>query len=228
MGKTQEMSDTDTVNGSVNGAEARLLEGALSVFSRKGYEGASVREIIEEAGVTRPVLYYYFKNKEDLFRQLVRKCLAEMVREMDAMFERVEGCRARLETLICTAFKRAEQNLDVVRLLVHVIFASPGQEPNMTNEPLLEKRFVRLVEVMEDGLEQGELAGGEPEALALAFNALMDFHGMVKSRFPAITLTDELGKALVDLFLQGAGPGGVDRLPLRNPYEGDLHSQFAK
>jgi AcrR family transcriptional regulator len=228
MGRIQDKLETDTVEGTVNGAEARLLDGALRVFSKKGYEGASVREIIEEAGVTRPVLYYYFKNKEDLFRQLVCKYLAEMVREMDAVVERVEGCRARLETLICSAFKRAEQNLDVVRLLVHVIFSSPGQVPNMTREPLLEKRFVRLVEVMEDGLEQGELAGGEPEALALAFNALMDFHGMVKSRFPAITLTDELGKALVDLFMQGAGPRGVDRLPLRKPYEGDLHSQFAE
>ncbi|MFO7974015.1 MAG: TetR/AcrR family transcriptional regulator [Candidatus Hydrogenedentota bacterium] len=210
----------------VNGAEARLLEGALTVFSEKGYEGASVREIIEEAGVTRPVLYYYFKNKEDLFRQLVRKYLAEMVKEMDTVLERVEGCRACLETLICTAFERAEQNLDVVRLLVHVIFFPPGQGPDMTNEPLLEERFVRLVRVMQDGLDSGELAGGDPEALALAFNAFMDFHAMAKSRFPAITLTADLGKALVDLFMYGASSGTVERLPLLKPYEDDLHSQF--
>ncbi len=38
----------------------RLLESALVLFSEKGYEGASIREIIERAGVTRPVLYYYF------------------------------------------------------------------------------------------------------------------------------------------------------------------------
>ncbi|HOH51706.1 MAG TPA: helix-turn-helix domain-containing protein, partial [Candidatus Hydrogenedentes bacterium] len=52
-----------------NEAEARLLESALKIFSEKGYEGTSIREIIEGAGVTRPVLYYYFQNKEDLFRR---------------------------------------------------------------------------------------------------------------------------------------------------------------
>lgn len=209
-----------------NGAETRLLDGALSLFSKKGYEGASVREIIEEAGVTRPVLYYYFKNKEDLFRHLVRMYLGEMVERIDAVLAREESCRARLEQLICTAFEHAERNLDVVRLMVQVIFAPPDQGPNMMNEPLLEARYARFIDVMREGLERGELTRGDPEALALAFNALMDFHVMAKSRFPGITLTKDLGKALVDLFMKGAGSGSENRLPLLKPYEDDLHSQF--
>jgi len=74
------------------------------------------------------------------------------------------------------------------------------------------------VKIMQAGLDRGELSGGEPEALALAFNALMDFHMMVKSRYPSVTLTPDLGKGLVDLFLRGAGPGGVERLSLPNPF----------
>ncbi len=220
MEKARKLSDTELANG----AETRLLEGALSVFSQKGYEGASVREIIEEAGVTRPVLYYYFKNKEDLFCKLVRMHLAEMVEATAAVLEEVEGCRNRLERLICDAFESAEANLDVIRLLVRVIFNPPGQIPDMLEEPLLEERFALLVEVMRDGLEAGELAGGDPEALALTFNGLMDFHVMVKSRYPAITLTPELGKALVGLFVCGAGNNGADRIPLVKPYAYNLHS----
>ncbi len=213
--------------GPSNGSEKRLLEAALSLFSRKGYDGASVREIIEEAGVTRPVLYYHFKNKEDLFRQLVRKHLSEMVDEFEAVLHRVAGCKDRLEGLICGVFEQAERSVDVVRLLVHVIFSPPGQVANMSSEPLLQERFWRVVQIMRDGLEHGELTGEDPEALALAFNALMDFHVMAKSRFPGITLTPELGKALVDLFLQGAGPGGAVRVPLVRPYEDDLQGEFS-
>ena len=220
MGKAQQKSRACHVND----AEARLLKSALSLFSRKGYEGASVREIIEEAGVTRPVLYYYFKNKEDLFRQLVRKCLTELVAESDRILDKAEGCKACLEKLICSAFGRAERNLDEVRLLIHVIFKPPGQVPNMLDEPLLDEWFSCLVKVMKEGLETGELTRGEPEGLALAFNALMDFHMMVKSRFPAVTLTPELGKALVDLFLHGAGSRETGRLPLLKPYEHELYS----
>lgn len=214
MGRTH----SNGANDPANGAEIRLLEGALSLFSKKGYEGASVREIIEEAGVTRPVLYYYFKNKEDLFRKLVRKCLAEMIADADAILEEAGTCRSCLEKLICNAFERAERNLDEVRLLVHVIFNPPEQAPAMLDEPLLDEWFARLVKVMQDGLNRGELSGGEPEALALAFNALMDFHMMVKSRYPSVTLTPDLGKGLVDLFLRGAGPGGVERLSLPSPF----------
>ena len=214
MGRTHSNGASDPANG----AEIRLLEGALSLFSKKGYEGASVREIIEEAGVTRPVLYYYFKNKEDLFRKLVRKCLTEMIADADAVLEQADGCQSCLEMLICNAFERAERNLDAVRLLVHVIFNPPEQAPGMLDEPLLDEWFARLVKIMQAGLDRGELSGGEPEALALAFNALMDFHMMVKSRYPSVTLTPDLGKGLVDLFLRGAGPGGVERLSLPNPF----------
>jgi AcrR family transcriptional regulator len=46
--------------------EERLLDHSLTLFAEKGYEAASVREIIEATGVTRPVLYYYCSSKEDL------------------------------------------------------------------------------------------------------------------------------------------------------------------
>jgi len=38
----------------------RLLETAIGMFAEKGYAGTSVREIVEQAGVSKPVLYYYF------------------------------------------------------------------------------------------------------------------------------------------------------------------------
>ena len=160
MGRTHSNGASDPANG----AEIRLLEGALSLFSKKGYEGASVREIIEEAGVTRPVLYYYFKNKEDLFRKLVRKCLAEMIADADAVLEQADGCQSCLEMLICNAFERAERNLDAVRLLVHVIFNPPEQAPGMLDEPLLDEWFARLVKIMQAGLDRGGRVSGSRSA----------------------------------------------------------------
>lgn len=53
------------------GARERILREATRLFGHAGYAGASVREVVEAAGVTKPTLYYYFKNKEDLFRQAV-------------------------------------------------------------------------------------------------------------------------------------------------------------
>ena len=41
-----------------------ILQAAVRLFARKGYEATSTREIVEAAGVTKPMIYYYFKNKE--------------------------------------------------------------------------------------------------------------------------------------------------------------------
>ncbi len=55
--------------------KAKLLLVALSHFAKRGYDGVQVREVAEEAGVSKPTLYYHFISKEGLFRQL---CLVSM------------------------------------------------------------------------------------------------------------------------------------------------------
>jgi AcrR family transcriptional regulator len=47
----------------------QALEQALEVFWRKGYEGASIAELTERMGITKPSLYAAFGNKEELFRK---------------------------------------------------------------------------------------------------------------------------------------------------------------
>lgn len=49
----------------------KVLDAALCVFWRKGYEGASYADLTEAAGVERPALYAAFGNKEALFRKVL-------------------------------------------------------------------------------------------------------------------------------------------------------------
>ena len=45
----------------------QIIEKASMVFAQKGYKGARTKEIAEACGITEPVLYQHFKNKEDIF-----------------------------------------------------------------------------------------------------------------------------------------------------------------
>ncbi len=49
----------------------RIIEAAFRVFVRKGFKGTSNREIAQEAGISPGLIYWYFRNKEDLFRAVV-------------------------------------------------------------------------------------------------------------------------------------------------------------
>ncbi len=48
-----------------------LIDSACTVFATRGFEGASLDEIAEEAGFTRGAIYKHFANKEDLFFAVV-------------------------------------------------------------------------------------------------------------------------------------------------------------
>ncbi len=48
-----------------------IIESALKLFSTKGFEGTSVREIAAEAGVNVAMISYYFGSKEKLFESVV-------------------------------------------------------------------------------------------------------------------------------------------------------------
>lgn len=56
----------------------RLLEVAKDEFLELGYEKASMRKICKKAGVTTGALYFFFKDKNDLFAALVKKVADEI------------------------------------------------------------------------------------------------------------------------------------------------------
>ena len=64
---------------------ARLLEAAAQEFSLSSYASASLNRIIEVAGISKGSLYYYFDDKEDLFRAV----LAYLSECSEGMFETV-------------------------------------------------------------------------------------------------------------------------------------------
>ncbi|HOV40680.1 MAG TPA: TetR family transcriptional regulator [Oscillospiraceae bacterium] len=58
-----------------NEAKERILHAAVELFSKKGFDGARVNEIAEAAKVNKALIYYYFKNKEDILDYLVNMLL---------------------------------------------------------------------------------------------------------------------------------------------------------
>ncbi len=61
-----------------------MMDAAVRVFGRQGYRGASMDEVAELAGVSKPLVYLYLKSKEDLFTACIR-------REARALTEAVRG-----------------------------------------------------------------------------------------------------------------------------------------
>ncbi len=55
----------------MNGVRQRILATAKDLFVHQGYKKTTIRQIVEESGVLTGSIYYFFKNKEDIFQSLV-------------------------------------------------------------------------------------------------------------------------------------------------------------
>ncbi len=65
----QDRKEVNTITE--NPTKKKIMDAALIEFAEKGYEHASTNSIVNRAGVGKGMLFYYFKNKEDLYRYLV-------------------------------------------------------------------------------------------------------------------------------------------------------------
>jgi TetR/AcrR family transcriptional regulator len=67
--------------------EARILDAALEIFSSYGFRGATVDQIAESAGMTKPNLLYYFRRKDDIYLAILRRTLELWLQPLESLGE---------------------------------------------------------------------------------------------------------------------------------------------
>ncbi len=141
----------------------RLLAGATELFTRKGYNGTTVREIVASAGVTKPVLYYYFRNKEGIYIELTREAFTKFDTLLDASRKERGSAIERLLRLCDQVFVLFMKNMEVARLMYSIYYGPPQGAPFFDFDTL----HLRLQEavrfLIRKGIRQGELPKGNIE-----------------------------------------------------------------
>ena len=67
-----------------------ITEAALAAFAEKGYAATKVDEVAKRAGVSKGLLYLYFKTKEDLFKAVIRSFVVPKIDELTAIIDSSE------------------------------------------------------------------------------------------------------------------------------------------
>ena len=161
-------------------ARARLLASATALFNRKGYAAATVREIVADAGVTKPVLYYYFRSKEGIFLELMGGAFAQFDALLDAFEEDGESATARLVLLADRVYALFAEHVEVARLMYSIYYGPPQGAPPFDFDAY-HLRFQEAVRrIVEAGIRRGELRRGKAEvstwAVIGAINVAMELH----------------------------------------------------
>ena len=156
---------------------AELISTAATVFARRGYNGASVEEIAEEAGYSHGAVYSNFNGKADLFLTVFEDYMAERARELAAtQFDLKEDAPLEIRARALADQWMERFAKDRESFVLHMEFiAHAGRDPQLAER--FGARSAALREVVADYISRyQEEIGGElplPAAdLALILRAL--------------------------------------------------------
>jgi AcrR family transcriptional regulator len=198
-------------------AREAIVNAAMEVFARNGYAGASIRQICQAAGVTKPVLYYHFRSKEHLFRELMIDSFGYYLKAMLRASNTQGDLRQRLVGIIYNDFQAAKVDPLRIRFLLRMIFAPEEQRPNFDYIEELEKQRRLIAGVLEEGIA-GRNGHAEAKELATALMG-MDMIAVLEHALTGrATLTRKRAEKCVDILLRGCLNPGAKSIPDGNKF----------
>lgn len=157
----------------------RLIEAALVVFRRVGYEAARLEDIAEEAGVTRGALYHHFGGKPQIYEAMIAKAMSRINQVIEAAVGTGGGALVTLRRLLVDSLMHAADDAEYRAVSEIILFKSPvtdelmgGVERKISGN----RAYTALIaQFIRDGIATGEIrVDVVPEDAAIHFLALQN------------------------------------------------------
>lgn len=199
-----------------SGSDTRqqILQAALRRFAHSGYAGASVQHIVDEAKVTKPMLYYHFGSKEGLYSALIEWAADERLRRSREAADRGTTLKDKFVEIVAATFDFVRQHRELTRLSLGTAFAAKGEVPNQGQCTSKGRQvFDMMQDLAENGRREGVLKREfSAEELAMGIYGMMNFYVMLHLVLPDQQLNRALAERIVSLFLSGGAPKGKTTL----------------
>jgi AcrR family transcriptional regulator len=181
----------------------RLLSCATGLFTQKGYTATTVREIVAAAGVTKPVLYYYFRNKEGIYLELTREAFAKFDGLLDALRDQEGSATKRLLRLSDQVFSLFMEHLQVVRLMYSIYYGPPQGAPFFDFDTYHLKFQDAVKQLVREGIQKGEFLKGNAENMMWAILGAVNVAMEVRLCHPEMQMERKTLARILKLIFEG-------------------------
>jgi len=192
---------------SESSAHQRLLIAASELFTRKGYSGTTVREIVAAAGVTKPVLYYYFRNKEGIYLELMRETFDKVDVLLSSSFNENGSAIQKLKHFCDQAFLLFLENIQVVRMMYSIYYGPHQGAPFFDFESYNLKIQQSIRKLVEEAVRRDEFSIGNVEEITWIILGAISVAVEVQLVHPERGINREGLERILDLIFQGLGKG---------------------
>ncbi|HEX6660718.1 MAG TPA: TetR/AcrR family transcriptional regulator [Sphingomicrobium sp.] len=149
---------------------AEICAAALEVFAEKGFAAAKLDEIAKRAGVSKGTLYLYFKDKEQLFRAVVRDSIAPNVAAITSAISAMDAPFADVVRMFLAGFAEREARLPVGAVAKMVIGESRNfpELARVWHDEVASKAIGALAAAIQRAQQRGEVRDGDPRLYAFS------------------------------------------------------------
>ena len=169
------MEDNHKTNFLESNARQRILETAADLFAEKGYASTYVREIVEKAGVSKPVLYYYFRNKEGLFHAILDWATTVQQNVLNEIFEASGSVLDRFIYLYRRIYEGIQEYQSLYHMIIGLIYGPPQGAPDYDFSKFQVMIFNAVKQIYAEGLTAGEVVEADADEVAFLVLSLIDY-----------------------------------------------------
>jgi AcrR family transcriptional regulator len=143
------------------GRRRDILLAAARVFARDGYVNATLDDVAAQMGVTKGVIYYYFRSKEEIFTEIRATAIREAVERLEAIIGRGDPpdvtLRAAIRDLVGHIFDDLDRFANVLRAGHRL------SDESYDHVRSLQRRYERLIRgIVEAGVRSGAFVDLDP------------------------------------------------------------------
>lgn len=186
-------------NSRSKSTQKTIEENAVSIFSEKGYAATSMREIAEASGVTKPVIYYYFKSKENLCQHIIQSGLENFQNRLrEVCEERTEDIFEQLVRTVDVHFDYCRSRVVFVRFMYALNFGPDRKKINYDFQTYSMENNRILTDLIQRASDAGLIRSDKVEATVDYLRGIIntyvmryvDGRGELPSDLPRTIVTD--------------------------------------
>ena len=172
--------------------KASIMQNAMMLFAKNGYDATTAEEIAKECGVNKAMIFYYYKNKAGLYSAVMSHALEAIHEEVIASEKCCVSPLADLEAFIKTYAKYCDKHPYLPSLILRELSDSGAHLPEMMFESL-RKLFTLLSSILKEGEAQGIFHNVTPMIIHFMIVGTINLLITTKSlRTNAVTINEEL------------------------------------
>lgn len=135
----------------------QLIESTIESVAEEGYAGASLAKVAKRAKISKSVVIYHFRDKDELLEQTVSRIYAEIWDFIQPSFEKETTANGQLRTLIELEFAYMTVNRNSLLAVAHILANHRDSNGTFYLRDQAEKSFLECVgAILEKGQKSGE------------------------------------------------------------------------